>query len=218
MITGRRRRSFYGYKISYDNNEVGLLQTTKTETALRTFEVTSFDVLYDQVKTLFIEPLLENQIYILKDNYENKINTISTYNTYINSIPVDRRISIDPNLTIFEFFSREINYYIETYGNENMRYSIIADSINISQKAFNLYDSLVNSQSSINTLQNYIESVLDDYENGVEFNNTESDIPIQTKTTVNASINTTFLKYIQKHGPPKNGVFDVNLLAQLAES
>ena len=221
MISGRRRKSFFGYRINNDNNEVGLLnQSTKTDLQLKSFEYNSFDLLYTEIKRLFIVPLLEHNYSLLAFNYKKKVNseysrTINV-NNYIKKLTARERSKINTELTLFEYFISEVARYIELYGNDNLRYSILSDSLNISQKGFLLFSDFNSTTQFIDRLKGNIETILNDYDDdNILTNRVDYNTALESKTVVRAGISQEYIIYTQRFGFPIGGVFDAEKLSEI---
>lgn len=223
MISGRKRRSFFGFRISYDSNEVGLLTSeTRTEQVLKSFEYTTFDLLYTEIKKRFITPLIDHNYDTLAYNYQKKVkteysNTVNV-NQYIKQLDASDRAKINTEMTIFEFYVSEIQRYINLYGDDNMRYSIIADSLNLTQKSYLLFSDFTSTNQFVDRLKGQIETILNDYNDDnviTDASQNEYKAPLNTDTKVSASINQEYIIYIQRYGYPVGGVFDSAKLSDI---
>jgi hypothetical protein len=219
MISGRRRKSFFGYKISYDNNEVGLLnQATATDLVAKSFEFNSFDLLYTEIKRLYITPLLEHNYSLLAFNYQKKVSseysrTINV-NNYIKKLTAFERKKINTNQTLFEYYVSEVARYIELYGNDNLRYSILSDSLNMSQKGYLLFSDFNSTTQFVDRLKQQIETILNDYNDDNKLNDVSTyQAALSSTTTVKAGISEEYIIYTQRYGFPIGGIFDAEKLS-----
>jgi hypothetical protein len=221
MISGRRRKSFFGYRVGSNNNEVGLLnQSTANDLEVKAFEYRTFDLLYTEFKKLYITPLLEHNYNLLALNYQRKVSSeyskTVNVNKYIKKLTPAERSQINTDQTLFEYYVSEVSRYVNLYGNDNLRYSILADSLNMSQKGYLLFSDFNSTTQFVDRLKQQIETILNDYNDDNKLDNVKTyQAALSSTTTIKAGISEEYIIYTQKYGFPIAGIFDVQKLSEI---
>jgi hypothetical protein len=205
-MSGRRNKNMFSVSTSasnVDNNSFGY----NTNSSILNRVDYIYELLYNELKDYFIEPIKKGDYDLLLENYEKSVTNIYSTSEYIFNLPFVELNEIDITDSIYEFFIKEIAKYIEIYGDSELRFYALTDIITLTEQGIFCKRDNETFLQTIDNLRVVIEDLKTKRHRGVA--------TLEASVNVTAALDVVYLYYIQEHGPPVNGVFDAEKIGRI---